>query len=229
MTRLVKPAFLIALPLVAAVAISTPAWAQPARPPAIALQDDAPPVSARAFGLVTVQQFAAQDTFDAAFGSTTGAFVGGGLEVVHASGFFAAIELSRVSKSGSRAFVSDGKAFSLGIPLKATITPIDVMAGYRFRIGDSERYILYAAGGATSIGYKETSDFSDASDDVDVRKTGFIVLGGVEVRVARLLGVSVDVADTHVTGIIGDAGISQQFGEKNIGGVAARVRVIVGR
>jgi hypothetical protein len=55
------------------------------------------------------------------------------------------------------------------------------------------------------------------------------VLGGVEFRAHRWVGVSVDVHYTQVRGILGSAGISKEFGEDNLGGTAVRVKVLVGR
>jgi hypothetical protein len=37
------------------------------------------------------------------------------------------------------------------------------------------------------------------------------------------------VADTRVTGVLGSSGLSQQAGENDLGGVAARFRIIIGR
>ena len=62
-----------------------------------------------------------------------------------------------------------------------------------------------------------------------MRHTGYLVTGGAEVRITRWVGVAADVAYTHVTGIIGESGISKDFGEGNLGGTAFRFKVIVGR
>ena len=40
---------------------------------------------------------------------------------------------------------------------------------------------------------------------------------------------SVDAQYTHVLGILGTGGISQDAGEKDLGGIAARVKVLIGR
>ena len=77
--------------------------------------------------------------------------------------------------------------------------------------------------------YVETSDFAESGDNVDATHVGYLVLGGVEVRAHRWIGVSVDVQYTHVTGILGTAGVSKEFGEDNLGGTAVRVKVLVGR
>jgi len=43
------------------------------------------------------------------------------------------------------------------------------------------------------------------------------------------IGLGVDVQYTRVTGLLGKAGTSQAFGEDDLGGTAARVKVLVGR
>ena len=187
-----------------------------------------PAISIRLFGLVSAQSFDAKNTFDAVFGSTGGVFYGGGVEIVHPSGLFVDLEASYFSKTGQRAFVNDGQTFQLGVPLTVTMVPLDAMVGYELR-RQRWRFLPYVAAGITSVGYKETSDFSEPGDDVDARQVGYIVAGGVRVRVSPRFSVSVDAADSRVTGILGEGGLSQQFGEKNLGGVSGRVRVIIGR
>ena len=206
--------------LIIAIAAAAPAAAQPE-----------PTVSVRAFGLVTAQRFAARQTFDATLGSSTGLFAGGGLEFVDSRGWFLDVEVSHFSKDGQRVFVADDQTFPLGIKDTVSITPIDLLLGYRLHLGRSGRVRPYAAIGLTSIGYTEKSDFSESSDDVDKRKGGPMFVGGLEVHIAPLLSVSADVAATRVTGILGSSATaaSTVFGEDDAGGVAARVRVIIGR
>ena len=45
---------------------------------------------------------------------------------------------------------------------------------------------------------------------------------------SRWISISGDAQYTHVTGILGAGGISQDANEKDLGGVAARIRVLVG-
>ena len=193
-----------------------------------AAQGEEPSYSVRIFGLGASQSFAAKNTFDAIFGNHNGKFWGGGLEVALQDGIFVDAEISKFSHNGQRAFISGGQTFQLGIPLTASITPIDVMAGYRMRIRQSPVW-PYAEVGATSYHYKETSSFSDPTEDVDKSKVGFIFAAGAELRLARMLAISADVEKAKVTGIIGSGGVSQQAGESDLGGFAGRVRIIVGR
>ena len=194
-----------------------------------AAAQDEPSLSIRPFFLVTDQSFAAVDTFDAAFGKTYFPFFGGGGQVVFKGTYFVEITASRFQENGERSYFSGGKAFKLGIPLTATITPIEVTGGYRFRLPTLPRVRPYVAAGFGSYGYQETSSFADAGDNVDTRHAGFVVNGGAEFRLHRWIGVAVDVQYTHVPGILGNGGVSQQAGESDLGGVAARFKAIVGR
>jgi opacity protein-like surface antigen len=215
------------LAAILALGLSAPLAAQSrARPPAA---DDEPSFALRPFFVVTGEKFAATQTFDATFGRSFSPFFGGGLELVlsERSGFYVDGAISRFKKTGQRAFRANGQNFPLGIPLTATITPIELSVGYRFRT--SPRLFPYVGLGVGSYGYKETSDFSDAGDNVDTRHSGYLAVGGAEVRVHRLVGIAGDVQYTRVPGILGNGGISKEAGEDNLGGITVRLRVTFGR
>lgn len=203
--------------LMVGLAIAAPAAAQ--GPPALSI---------RPFVMATEQSFAARDTFDATFGRITMPFFGGGVQIVVNDGFFAEITASRFRQTGERAFLSGGKAFKLGIPLTATITPLEISGGYRFTLGQFPRVRPYAAGGYGNYSYQETSSFADAGEDVDTSHGGYVVNGGAEFRLHRWVGLAVDVQYSHVPGILGTGGVSQQAGESDLGGVAARFKLVVG-
>ena len=57
----------------------------------------------------------------------------------------------------------------------------------------------------------------------------YLVNGGVEFRVHKWIGLSVDAQYTHVPDILGQGGVSKEAGETDLGGIAARFKVIVGR
>ena len=191
--------------------------------------EDTPALSLRPFFMASGEQFAAKNSFEAVFGQSMEPFLGGGLQLVDQNGFFIDLTASRFKKTGQRAFRSNNQNFGLGIPLTATITPLEVAGGYRFRLPGSPRLVPYVGAGISSYGYKETSEFSDASENVDTRHTGYLAVGGAEFRLHRWIGVSVDAQYTHVLGILGTGGISQDAGEKDLGGIAARVKVLIGR
>ena len=213
--------------VVLGLALAAPAAAQ--RPAPRPVAQPAPALSIRPFVFATEQSFAAIDTFDAGFGKTYGPFFGGGVQVVAHDSFFVEASVSRFRQTGERAYLSGGKAFKLGIPLTATITPLEVTGGYRFRLRRYPKLRPYIAVGVGSYSYEETSQFSEAGEDVDARHAGVVANGGAEFRLQRWVGLAVDVQYTHVPGILGAGGVSQQAGESDLGGVAARVKLVVGR
>ena len=216
----------VAIAIIVTFAAALPLAAQPRRPLVIGA-DEAPAVSLRPFFLFSAEQAAAKQTFDAIFGESLRQFWGGGVQAAFRGGLYVEVAASRFERTGQRAFVSNGQVFQLGIPLTVRITPLEFSAGYRFRA--APRVIPYAGAGVARYAYVETSEFAESGENVDETHVGYLVLGGVEVRAHRWIGVSVDVQYTHVTGILGSTGISGEFGEDNLGGTAVRARVLVGR
>lgn len=194
--------------------------------PALA-QDDRPAINIRPFAFGSVETFAASTTFKAAFNRAYEPFFGGGVQVVIGDRYLVEVTASRFRQSGQRAFISNGQTFQLGIPLTASLVPVELTGGYRFRLSPSLR--PYVAAGVGSYAYKEESAFDEPGESVDVRHLGFVANGGIEFRAHRWVGIAGDVQYTRVTGILGNGGLSKQAGENDLGGVSARVRVIVGR
>ena len=215
----------ITLVLLVSVGLAAPAAAQTR--PVSSPSDATPPISLRPFFLAAGQNLTAKESFKAVFGQSFEPFWGGGLELAFRNGIFVDVTASRFTKTGQRAFRFDGQNFGLGIPLTVTETPFEVTGGFRFRV--FPRFIPYAEAGVGSYSYKETSQFSVSGEDVDTRHAGYLGVVGAEVRLHRWIGVSVDATYTHVPGILGAGGISKEANENDLGGVAARFRVIVGR
>jgi opacity protein-like surface antigen len=198
-------------------------------------------LSIRPFFVASIQQFTAQDTFEAAFGRTSEAFFGGGLNITQDDSAYLELTASRFKKTGEQAFYNNGEAFRLGIPMTATITPFELTAGYRFhrrqrRLPSSNRpavvpsrFIPYVGGGFGLYRYEQSSAFATDEEDVDTRHVGAILEGGVEIRVQKWVGIGADLHYTYVPGILGEAGISQLADENDLGGIAFRVKVVIGR
>ena len=203
--------------LLSFLALASPAAAQ-----------DPPSLSIRPFVMGAEQTFTST-AFEAVFDTTRGPFFGGGVQVVFLDQFVVELGASRFKQTGERVFrTSTGSVFRLGIPLTATITPFEVTGGYRFPMW--ERVRPYVAAGVGSFAYQETSDFADpTTENIDTRETGFVVNGGVEVRLHRWIGAAADAQYSRVRGILGSGGISQQVGDDDLGGVAVRFKLIVGR
>jgi hypothetical protein len=192
-------------------------------------KDDAPTVSFRPFFLATGEKFSASTTFKSVFGQDSlQPFWGAGLELALKNGLFVDVQASRFRKNGQQAFLFNGQVFPLGIPLTATVTPLEFIGGYRFR-HVSRRVVPFAGIGVGSYAYTETSGFADSSENVDARHAGLVLLGGAEVRVHRYVGVSGDVAYRHVPGILGLGGISKDANENDLGGMSIELKVLVGR
>ena len=187
-----------------------------------------PSVSIRPYVLVSAETFSASKSFDAVFGTTRGTFLGGGGQVTLGR-FFVDVGASRFEETGERAFAVDDHVFRLGVPVTVTITPLEFSAGYRARLRSVPWLVPYAGAGAGTYRYEETSAFAADDENLDARATGFLVYGGAEFRLSRWMGMSVDASYASVGGILGEEGLSGHFAEDNLGGVAARLRVIVGR
>ena len=186
-------------------------------------------ISLRPFAEVTEESFNAIDTFTSVFGRTYQPFWGGGLQVTLGDRYYAELTASRFRKNGDRVFRNAGQTFHLGIPLTATLTPFEIVGGYRFHLTKRPWLVPYVGAGVGRYAYRETSQFAADGEDLDTRHAGFIVHGGGEFRLSPWVGVGTDVQFTRVPGIFGRGGISQDVGEDDLGGFAARVKFVVGR
>jgi opacity protein-like surface antigen len=101
---------------------------------------------------------------------------GGGVEATLPGRLFVNVRASRFRESGERVFLFNGEQFDLGVPATITVTPIELTGGYRFAFG--QRFVPYAGAGIGWHRYQETSQFSEDSENVDGRFTGFQLLGG---------------------------------------------------
>ena len=198
---------------------------RPAPPPPP--REPYPVISPRGFVTFSQQRFAARRTFEAVFGESVQPFRGAGADVVVHRNFFAELALSRFEQTGERVFRAAEQTFGLGIPLTATITPIEISGGYR--VTEWRSVVPYAGIGFGSYRYEETSAFGTPAESVDVKKKGLVLVAGAEVRVMRWFGISADVRKTTISDIIGSGGISREFNETDLGGTAFRFRIMVGR
>lgn len=216
------------LPIGAAVLMSGAAdLAAQTRPRPIA--PDPPAFAIRLFGDAGIDRLAATRSFTAVFGQDSGPVFGGGAEVVLKSGWFVRVGVWRFKEQGERALRLENQTFGLGIPLTVTIVPVEASAGYRFRVGRRRMLVPYVGGGVSSHSYKETSSFAVGEENVKERYTGYQVLGGLEYRLHRFVGVAGEVQYTSVPDALGAGGLSAEFDEKNLGGLIVRARILFGR
>lgn len=174
--------------------------------------------------------FTAVESFDAIAGTPSGPIVGGGARVgLPIGGLFVDVGVWRYRAEGERVFVANNEIFELGIPVAITVTPIEIGAGWRFRFRSAPKLTPYAAGGFTIVKYRETSDFSTESEDASESFDGYHVIGGVEYKIMRWLGIAGEAAWSTVPDAIGEAGVSASFNETDLGGTTLRVKITVGR
>jgi hypothetical protein len=219
--------------LLAVVGLAAPAAAQPAgnqsTSRAIVTHEQAPSITLRPFVMGSEQAFAAASTFAGAFGGSRQRFLGGGLQVVFNNQFYAEVAASRFRRTGERAFFYNGQSYPLGLPLTAAIKPLEITGGYRFRASPDPVVLPYAGAGLGWYSYEETSPSSDTSENLQATHRGFVLTGGAEFKLHRWVRLAADVQYTHVPGILGLGGVSQAAGEDDLGGLAARLKIIVGR
>lgn len=189
-------------------------------------QGDDDRLDVRGFGLLTVQRFSANKTFAGEFDSAVQPFYGAGVTFVQ-DGVFLDVAVSRFKKTGTQAFYNAGTVFRLNIPQTVTITPLEISAGYRFR--RRRRVIPYVGAGLGKYWFHQTSQGAEPAEIVDRNHVGYLAFGGAELWVHRWIRLSGDVQYSHVSGIIGRGDFSEAVNESDLGGVAGRFRVIIGK
>ena len=178
--------------------------------------------------------FAAVDSFDAILGESSGPIFGGGARVglpvrVPSGGLFVDVGAWQYRGDGERVFVNNGQTFPLGVAVEITVTPIEIGAGWQFKLRKLPKLLPYVGGGFTSMLYKETSELSSAGEDVDEHFTGYHLGGGAEYKITRWLGVAGELAWTTVPDSIGEGGVSEAFNETDLGGTTFRFKITIGR
>ncbi len=174
--------------------------------------------------------FTASESFDAVVGDPSGSIFGGGARVgLPLGGLFVDVGAWRYRGEGERVFVADDEVFELGIPVEITVTPIEISAGWRFRIRRAPKLIPYAGGGFTILKYQETSDFASGDENADDSFSGYHLLGGAEYKIMRWLGVAGEASWSTVPDAIGESGVSEAFDETDLGGTTFRVKITIGR
>ncbi len=122
----------------------------------------------------------------------------------------------------------DKQVFSLDVADTITITPLELTGGYRFR---DSGLVPFAGAGVGWHRFEEASAHATTGDDLKITKTGFHVLGGVELPLRQWLAAGVDAQWSAVPNAFGDqpTSVANHYGEHDLGGFTLRARIIVGR
>lgn len=179
---------------------------------------------ARVFGLLDLEHMTASQSFDAVVGTSTLFGFGGGVDITGiADGFFIRLALSEMSKSGTR---TAGSQLSNGIAVDVKMIPIDLAAGWRFNhVVAGNGITPFVGGGALLLRYSETTPSGNTDDNVRTFFTGYVVFGGIDLRVSPVLTIAPEIDYRGVPNAIGKGGISQDFNETDLGGLTFRISV----
>ncbi len=211
----------MALAVYALFAVAVPAFAQTE-----AVKE--PTFGFRVFGQGGYGSFSASDSFDAVFGSTSASSFGFGAEVRYRRFFLQGNWEELGKKTGERVLVVGTETIPIGIEDRLEVSPLSVVAGYRFlRLGG--RTTLLAGVGMGSYRVKEDWDFASPTETVDESFTSYNGLLGVEFAVMKWVSIRVEFQYTTVPDSAGTGGVSEVFGEKDLGGPSFRFKLLAGR
>ena len=185
-----------------------------------------PAFRARGYGTGAYEWFLANDSFKAILDQSGGFFYGGGGQAIFRH-IFVDVGWEQFKKTGSRAIIVDGEVIPLGISDTITMQPFRVTGGYRFK--PKNKTTAYVGGGAGLLRFKEVSEFAEPGESTDDRFTSYNIVGGAEVEAMKYLFVSVEFRFEGVPDAIGAPGIAGEYNEKDLGGFAIAVKVLVGR
>jgi hypothetical protein len=144
---------------------------------------------------------------------------------VFGSGLYAAVSVRSLSRDGERVYVADpaSTVFKLGHPLSMSLMPLDVTLGYRF--GRKGLFTPYLGLGGGSVSFDEESTVGGVTEKDSRSKGSWHVLGGVEVGRGRLR-LAAEALYEGVPDAIGVGGVSQVYGERNLGGLTLLAKVV---
>ena len=184
------------------------------------------PMRVRAFGTLLYERFQASKSFEALYESAGAPVFGGGVDVSVGRRFFVQADVTFVQRTGERAFVFNNEVFRLGIRQQMSLTPIGVTAGYRQ--AGRKGFTPYAGGGVLIAFYSEDSELA-TDENVSKTSVGAQGIAGVEFRLSRLFSAAAEGGYRYIPGILGDSGVSKEYGEKNLGGLTVGVKILIGR
>lgn len=167
----------------------------------------------------------ASDSASAVLGSSGFATFGGGLGYTFGRGFFVHAGARVASKDGERVFVAEpgAEVFPLGHPLSFRLVPVELTLGYRFGQRGPFTPYLGIGGGFTSI--KEESTVAGITETESQTKGSAHVRAGLEFG-RKALRLAVEAQWSTVPNAIGVGGVSQVYGETNLGGFTVLGKLI---
>ena len=179
------------------------------------------------YGTYASTAFTAADSFKAVSGTARHPGFGGGIVENRVwRGLFVDVGMFQTTVKGERVFVDSETVYKLGIPLQVKVTPIDFVGGWRVT---KDRLSTFFGAGVSTVSYKETGNFSEGDDNTSMRKVGPVALGGIDVAISKWVQVGGEIRYRAIKGVLGSGGVSEVYGEKELGGISAAVRMSIGR
>jgi hypothetical protein len=175
---------------------------------------------------VGLNSWLAHKTFDAVVGHPVGPIFGAGVQLRFKRRLFVEGAFDFFQQDGQRVFVSGSSVFPLGIRDTVRVIPLEATVGYRHPF---RKFAAYVGGGGGAYLYKETSDFSDPSENVSQTFASYHAVGGFEFEAEKWFKTDLEVQFTTVPNALGASGASAAFNEHNLGGVQARLKILFGR
>jgi Outer membrane protein beta-barrel domain len=174
----------------------------------------------------------ARDSFAAILGNSSGQVFGAGAELAFRHGVFVRADVSYFRDDGERVEMVDGEIVPLGIPVTLSLTPIEFSGGYRFsaftfgRRGQL-RLVPFVGAGAGVVRFREETDDEHPDESTSERFTSYHVLVGLDVPLGKRVAIGGELTRRWVRDGLGSGGISQSFGETDLGGTTMWTRVRV--
>jgi len=222
--RPVRATVLLASAL-AVIAVPVEAQTSPGLP-----RPQPPAIGLRAYGFADSTEMTAVETFRATLGSTTFEGIGGGLEVLRLwEGVFARLAYSSSNRTGERVAVIDTTTIPLGIPMRIELSPLEAGAGWRGDLGRNPVVGIYGGASLVRMRFRQESDFAQRDEEFDETFNGYSVFGGLDVTIANWVMIGAEAQYRRVPGGLGQSGVSQVFGETDLGGTTLRVMVGIRR
>jgi opacity protein-like surface antigen len=184
-------------------------------------------IAVRAFGQAGLAMPSARESFRTVTNQAYLFAFGGGVQLLFRNGAFVESSLDQLKKTGESVFIDGEDVFPLGVANTITIRPLLFTAGYRF--ASARSFVPYLGGGIGVFHLNERTPFSEEGEAINENRTGYRMSVGVEFGGSQSVSAAIETAYTRVPDSLGFGGVSQVVGERDLGGLEFRVKVLFGR
>lgn len=164
----------------------------------------------------------AEQSVDAVFGGDSASLVGAQVEAQLRSGLFLGLSYETGDLDGNRVVLGPG-GVPIPVPIEETLDTdfARLTAGWMFRRDYALTPVVGA--GVTSLDWSEESRLDGVVvDSVSGSETGYHALGGLRYQWPRF-SLGGEVMFSSISDAVGQAGVTQEFGEDDLGGLSINV------